>query len=389
MKILIISSYLPYPLYSGGHIRLYNLIKNLSDKHEITLICEKRNYQIQKDADEVSKICEKVITVERKKQWSARNILRSGVSLSPFLLVGHNNPEMKKQIIKEIENNKFDLIHVETFYVMQNLPKSKIPTVLVEHNIEYLVYERFVKKASVLAKPLLHLDILKLKRAEKKCWKKANKLIAVSLIEQKIMGEKAEVVPNGVDIEKFKFKKINKNKTEKKVLFIGDFKWIQNKDSIVYIIKNIWPRTSAKNPNLKLWVVGRSIPDSVKKLGNDSIIFDENASEHTELIFQEADLLLSPIRVGGGTNFKILESMSSGTPVVTTALGNEGINAKDKSEILISEKPDEFVTSVSSIFSDKYLYEKLSRNGRKFIEENFDWRNIAKKLDDIYSDLAN
>lgn len=388
MKILMVSSYLPYPLYSGGHIRLYNLIKNLSGKHEITLVCEKRNYQTQKDIDEVSKICKKVITVERKKQWSLSNVLKSGVSFSPFLLVGHNNPEMEKQILREIENNKFDLIHVETFYVMQNLPKTNIPIVLAEHNIEYLVYKRFVKKAPVMARPLLYIDILKLKRAEKKCWKKASKLIAVSPDEQKIMGRKAEIVPNGVDVDKFKLKKINLNKIEKKVLFIGDFKWIQNRDSIVYIIKNIWPRVSAKNPNLKLWVVGRSIPDSIKKLGNDSIIFDENASNQTELIFQEADLLLAPIRVGGGTNFKILESMSTGTPVITTSLGNEGINAKDGSEILISEKPDEFVVKATSIFSDNYLYEKLSRNGRKFIEENFDWRNIAKKLDNIYSDIV-
>lgn len=388
MKILIISSYLPYPLYSGGHIRLYNLIKNLSGKHEITLVCEKRNYQTQKDIDEVSRICKKVVTTDRKKQWSFKNILKSGVSLSPFLLVGHNNVEMKRRIKKEIDNNKFDLIHVETFYVMQNLPKTNIPIVLVEHNIEYLVYERFAKKAPIFAKPLLYSDSLKLKRAEKKCWKKANRLIAVSSDEQKIMGEKAELVPNGVDIEKFKLKKINMDKTEKRVLFIGDFKWIQNRDSVVYIIKNIWPRVSAKNPNLKLWVVGRNIPDSIKKLENNSIIFDENASDQTELIFQEADLLLSPIRVGGGTNFKILESLSTGTPVITTSLGNEGINARDGSEILISEKPDEFVANSLSILSDNYLYEKLSRNGRKFIEKNFDWRNIAKELDNIYSDLV-
>lgn len=384
MKILIVSSYLPFPLYSGGHIRLYNLIKNLSSKHEITLICEKRSYQNQKDIDEVAKICKKVITVERIKQWSARNILKSGVSFIPFLLVGHNNIEMKKQILKELESNKFDLIHVETFYVMQNLPKTNIPIVLIEHNIEYLVYEKYVKKALIFLRPMLYTDILKLKRAEKKCWKKVSKLVAVSSDEQKIMGGKAELVPNGVDIDKFKLKKINMGKTDKKVLFIGDFKWIQNKDSVIYIIKNIWPRVSFQNNDLKLWIVGKNIPDGIKKLGNSSIIFDENAPDQTELIFQEADLLLSPIRVGGGTNFKILEAMSTGTPVLTTPLGNEGINAKDGSEIIICDKPDEFVSKTLSLLSDNYLYEKLSRNGRKLMEEKFDWKVIAEKLDSVY-----
>ena len=77
MKILMVSSFLPYPLTSGGHIRLYNLIKNLSNRHNITLICEKRDYQTEEDVDEIKKICTKVITVRRKKQWSVSNILKT------------------------------------------------------------------------------------------------------------------------------------------------------------------------------------------------------------------------------------------------------------------------------------------------------------------------
>lgn len=380
----MVSSYMPYPLYSGGHIRLYNLIKNLSSSHEITLICEKRNYQSQIDIEEVSKICKKVITVERKKQWSVGNVLKTGFSFKPFLLSGHNLPEMKRIIEEELKNNTFDLIHVETSYVMQNLPKTNLPVILIEHNIEYLVYQRFVKKAILILRPLLFIDILKLKRAERSLWKKADKLVAVSTKEQKIMGKDTYLVPNGVDTKKFSVKKIIKNKNEKKVLFIGDFVWIQNRDSITYIIKNIWPKIISKNKNVKLWVVGRKIPDSIKALKDKTIIFDENAPGETELIFQEADILLSPIRVGGGTNFKILESMSSGTPVITSPLGNEGMNAKNGDEIIICNNPDEFASKTLNLLSDEYMYEKLSRNGRKFIEKYFDWRNIAENLNNIY-----
>ncbi|MBU3978734.1 glycosyl transferase family 1, partial [Patescibacteria group bacterium] len=60
MKILLISSYLPYPLFSGGQIRLYNLLKELSRNHRVTLICEKRGNQTESDVKEIEKICEKV-----------------------------------------------------------------------------------------------------------------------------------------------------------------------------------------------------------------------------------------------------------------------------------------------------------------------------------------
>jgi hypothetical protein len=123
MKILMVSSYLPFPLYSGGQIRLYNLLKNISNKHEITLICEKRSNQTADDIEEVKKICKRVITVERLKQWSFGNILKTGFSMDPFLIVGHTNEELRLAIRDELVRENYELIHVETFYVYQNLPK--------------------------------------------------------------------------------------------------------------------------------------------------------------------------------------------------------------------------------------------------------------------------
>ena len=216
MNILLVSSYLPYPLFSGGHIRLYNLIKELSREHKITLICEKRDYQGDAEMRELRKFCKKVITVNRKKQWTIKNILKTGLSLSPFLITGHTSRQMKKEIQRELNESQFDLIHVETSYVMQNLPAGKvnIPIVLVEHNVEYLVYKRFADNAPILLRPLLYIDVLKLKYWEEKMWEKATKLVAVSEIEKKVMSKirnDVVVISNGVDVEKFNWQKISRD----------------------------------------------------------------------------------------------------------------------------------------------------------------------------------
>src|SRR3989344_2521591 len=292
MKILIVSSYLPFPLFSGGHIRLFNLLKELSYKHEITLVCEKRDYQKQSDIQEVEKICKNVFTVNRRKQWSIKNILKTGFSMNPFLIVGHTNLSMKRKIKDLLQKEKFDVLHAETFYIMQNIPKTKIPIVLAEHNIEYMVYKRFADSKPFFIKLPFYVDVIKMKRLEENFWKKADKLIAVS-------------------------------EEEKRVLFIGDFKWMQNRDAALWILKEIWPEIKSKithstssgqssKLNLKLWVVGRNIPESIKKLGDESVIFDENNQQETQDIFKDADLLLAPIRIGGGTSFKILEAMANG-----------------------------------------------------------------------------
>src|SRR3989344_1266808 len=301
MNILLVSSYLPFPLFSGGHIRLYNIIKELSKKHSITLICEQRAYQGKSEIEELEKFCKKVITVPREKQWTLGNVLKTGFSLSPFLITGHTSKRLRRGIEKELNENQFDLIHVETSYVIQNIPSTPVPIVLVEHNVEYLVYKRFADNAPLLVKPLLYADVIKLKVWEEKMWKRVSRLVAVSEVEKVIMKnirKDVDVVSNGVDVDKFKhFKK--KSGNGKTLLFIGEFKWMQNRDAIEWVLREIWSKLKSEvipsmtDKGLKLWVVGRHIPVGIKKMITDkNVVFDENAPRDTEEIFKKSDLLL-------------------------------------------------------------------------------------------------
>lgn len=390
MKILLISSYLPYPLFSGGQVRLYNLIKELSSQHEITLICEKRPHQTHADIDAVKKICKKVITVNRKKQWSLDNILRSGMSSQSFLVAGHTQQKMKTVIQEELNREQFDLIHVETFYVMQNLPDTKIPVILVEHNIEYNVYQRFMDRAPTVLKPLLAVDIAKIRRQEELCWKKASKVVAVSEDDKKVMektGITPHIVANGVNTTQFAFQAKKESADQRKILFMGDFSWIQNRDSVKFIIEDIWPNIKEKFDGT-LWIVGRKIPDAIKNLTTDpSVIFDEKSSaKQTPEIFHEATILLAPIRIGGGTSYKILEAMSCGTPVVTMHLSAKSILATDKHDIMVGETPEELAVRTLHLLQDHETYERISKRGRELVEKNYTWKAIAKKLDEVYKE---
>jgi len=393
MNILMLSSFLPYPLFSGGQIRLYNLIKQLSKRHTITLIAEKRAQQTATDVAEVEKICQKVIVVERKKQWSIQNILKAGFSARPFLIVGHTDQKVQELLQKELDKKIYDVLHVETFYVMQNLPKNfALPTVLVEHNIEYLVYKKYADNAPIFLRPFLAYDIAKLKRIEESFWKKASRLVAVSESEKAIMKrDDVVVVPNGVDVKKFAISR-TKSTDEIRVLFIGDFKWVQNRDAVAWILTEIWPKISSKlevrssKLPIMLWIVGKNIPVSLKRLTNDpAIVFDENAPDETEKIYQKSDVLLAPIRVGGGTSYKILEAMASQTPVVTTKLGAEGLEIKHEKEVLIGTTSDELAANVVKLLADKSLAEKLSQQARKMVETNYTWEEIVKKLEAVYA----
>jgi len=397
MNILIVSSFLPYPLYSGGHIRLYNLIKRLSQKHTITLVSEMRKYQTDKDVEEVKKICSEVVTVPRGTQWSIPNIVKTLFSSSPFLVTGHTHKNMQDVLKKLLQEKHFDLVHVETFYVAQNLPqKLDVPLVIVEHNIEYTIYQQFSKKALFFLRPFLSHDVQKLQNAEEAWWKKANYVIAVSQEEKTIIeryNTRVAIVPNGVDLERFKLKDVSiqqRNKV-KTVLFIGDFSYIQNKDAATFIIREIAPLVEKllKDIQITFWIKGRKIPQVIKNLSQGpDIIYDESETLSTPEIFTKADLLLAPIRIGGGTQYKILEAMGCGTPVITTRLGNEGIHAHEDLEVLLGETAEELAEQCRKIFTNDTLYATVARGGRTLVEYHFDWEMITQQLENVYLEVV-
>jgi len=391
MKILMLTPYLPYPLYSGGQIRTYNLLKNLAQKHEITLFSLIKTKEERKYISELEKFCRKVEVFKRSERpWTLKNILRTGFGFYPFLVVRNLSSEEKRAVAKKLKEEKFDLIHAETFYVMPNIPQTSVPILLVEQTIEFLVYQHFVETTSPLLRFFLSVDVLKIKFWEKHFWKKANKVVAMSEADNKIMRREVSnldvaIIPNGVDIDFFS--KVKREKGEERVLFVGNFKWLQNKEAVGVLVEKVWPKVIQKIKGASLSIVGRYPTPKIKSYAGKSITILENVKDIRKA-YQAADLLLAPIFGPGGTRYKILEAMAAGLPVVTTPWGIEGLGARDGWEVIIREDPSGLAEAVVKILTDRVLYQKLAKAGKKFVEENYNWRIISSKLDRLYEEVS-
>lgn len=393
MKILMLTPYLPYPLHSGGQIRSYNLIKNLSQKHRITLFSFIRSAKELVHLAELEKYCAKVKVFKRRQAWDPRNVLISALTPYPFLVAIYLSRSVKNAIRQELASN-YDLIHAETFYVMPNLPKpTNIPTLLVEQTIEYMVYQRFVENFKFfLLKPLLYFDVLKIKLWEKYFWQKATRLAAMSQSDKQIMeasvkDRKVDVVANGVDVEHFTENRLAKAANQT-ILFVGNFKWLPNKDAAKFLVTDIWPKIHLNLPQAKLWIVGRNPTSEILDLSNQKNVTVSGEVDDIREAFQKASVLLAPIRNGRGTKYKVLEAMASQVPVVTTKLGIEGIAAINQSSVLIAESADGLADKTIQVLTDKNLAEKLAANGKKLVYNQYNWQVISKELDQIYQQLG-
>lgn len=393
MKILMLTPYLPYPLMSGGQTRSFNLIKNLSRKHEITLFSLIKDEKEKENVSELLKYCKKVSVFNRSKSpWTVRNILLTGFGLYPFLVIRNLSSEEKVAIKKELSENKYDLIHAETFYVMPHIPKTLVPILLVEQTIEYLVYKHFVEKQSPrLLRPLLGLDILKLKYWETHFWKQARKVVAMSDSDRKEMNKLAsglsiDIVPNGIDINHFS-KKERDIGGAKKVLYVGNFTWLQNSEAVKILVNTVWPKIKREIPDAKLWVVGTHMSPEIKSLASVDIEVTEGLEDIRDA-YRKASVLIAPIKGPGGTRLKILEAMASALPVATTSVGAEGLGVKDGREALIRDGMEDLAKAAIDILKDVSMAKSLGERGRNFVEKNYTWDDSAQKLDRIYKEVT-
>lgn len=386
----MLTPYLPYPLWSGGQIRTFNLLKNLSQKHQITLFSFIREEKELHYLTILKEYCDEVKVFFKRPPWSLTSLILSGITYYPLVVCLYLNRELKDNLKEVISRKHFDLIHAETFYVMPNIPAGNIPIILAEQTIEYLVYRHYTQKVANLAKKLLmNWDVAKIYFWEKRFWKKARRVIAMSQSDKELMMErvtdlKVDLVPNGVDTEFFSFREKPRTGQVKTILFVGNFKWLQNREAVTFLVEKVWPQIRQElGQKVRLWIVGKHLPPNIVSSAKDQITLSDDIND-IRLAYRKSDVLLAPIYGPGGTRYKILESMATGVPVVTTTTGIEGLDAQNFRDAVIADDAQNLAALTVKVLTDKNLYHNLAENGRTLVENKFSWKTIAQKLDSIY-----
>ncbi len=101
-----------------------------------------------------------------------------------------------------------------------------------------------------------------------------------------------------------------------------------------------------------------------------------------------ADVCIAPLRFGSGTRIKIIEYLAMGKPVVTTSIGCEGLAVENGRDILIADEPSEQVNHIRHVLEDGRLASSLGREGRRLVEEKYDWRVYVPELRSVYESIG-
>jgi glycosyltransferase involved in cell wall biosynthesis len=224
----------------------------------------------------------------------------------------------------------------------------------------------------------------------------ARHVLTSSIREKRIMtrffhlkDQKVSIIPNGVNTSRFlpsaqstEFKDRLRLAGRKVVLFMGNFDYFPNIDSVNIITRELVPRVTQTVPDVTFMVIGKGLPASL--IPNSANTLPVGFVEDPRPYIEAADVCIAPIRYGGGTRIKILEYMSMGRAVVSTSKGSEGLQVTDGVDILVRDDWSAFSRGIVSLLKESENARKMGLEARKTAIRHYDWSNIADELVHTY-----
>jgi glycosyltransferase involved in cell wall biosynthesis len=165
--------------------------------------------------------------------------------------------------------------------------------------------------------------------------------------------------------------------------------WFPNRDAVDYFAEKILPRLRQRVPHLHFTAAGRNPSQKMRERyrGFPDVTFTGSVAEMRPIIANAA-VCVVPLRIGSGTRLKILEAAAMGKAIVSTRLGAEGLEFVSGEEILLADKPEEFVAAVADLFADQSRRVALGRAARRRVERHYDLSILGAAVRTAFEELV-
>ncbi|MEH2069423.1 MAG: glycosyltransferase family 4 protein [Nostoc sp.] len=401
MNILMLSSTFPYPPTRGGtQVRTFNLLKYLSQHHNVTLVTQRESDVTDAELVGLRERVDQLVVFERPPDSpTTAGILKKMQRFGTFLLQGtppsvlnRYSLEMQTWVNNWVEAKKCDVItceHSVNEIYLQPYFQKQLKTIVNVHSSVYATCRN--QLATGISENAIRdkINLPLLRRYEQIYCTKFSEIVVTTpedklQIQQFNPNSKITVIPNGVDLVSFPCRPSDPG--GHRLIFIGAMDNLANIDAVCFFSKEVLPEIQKNYPDTTFDIVGSHPAPEVLVLDKKPGINVTGRVPSMVEYLHQATICVVPMRTGFGIKNKTLEAMAAGVPIVGSDRGLEGLAVDGINEslrALRANEPGEYVTAISKLFDNRELRSQLSHNGRQLVETEFTWDIAGKSYEQV------
>lgn len=390
LRLLVLCARLPR-LNTDGSWILFNLLRELSQRHDVSVFSLLDEPSEEKQADELRRFCKRVTTHLRAHDPAAEDPHRL---LPKRLRADYSSRDLHQAVRAQIETGDYDVVQVE-YLEMAHLAApyiAGVPAVYTCHEPHNLLLRRLVARASGLgAKFTAWCEYVQGAQHEITYTRAFPRVVTLSDVDQRslerlVPGLSVRTIASGVDFDRFRLPAESLPEPGA-IVFVGFFLHPPNADAARWLVEEIMPRVRAQEPAARVYLVGRGLPaDLAQRDGKDGVVVTGFVDDLLPYLGR-AKVMVAPIRLGGGLRGKVLEAFAASKAVVATRIAAEGFAVTDGEHLLLADDAQGFADAVVRVLRDDALRRRLGSAGYRLAEQRYSSAAAARQYEQLYAEM--
>ncbi len=391
MQVAFVTPFLPWPADTGGKLRSFYLAAGLAESATVDLFTFSHSVAqtAASDPGPLGALCRTVDITTLALEPRAMRPIAQLTSELPRSVRYFQTPQSLHDVRHKLTRG-YDLVVCDEIvvspYMWDIAGLEHTPRLINRQKIDHLHYAEMAASRDLgMEKGLDWLEARRLRRFEEAEMPRFQSVVVCSQEDRQSAalqvagnGAPIEVIVNGADTGFFQ--PTRTPDPHPTILLLGTMHYYPNIDAVMHYVQTMHDALRAAIPNLHVLIVGHRPPAEIEALGNLPGITVTGSVPDIRPYMARSWIQIVPLRLGGGTRLKIVESMAAGLPVLSTSVGAQGLGATDGHELMLADAPADFVRKAVTLLSNEDLRATMAVTARRFVEANYAWQSLGQRF---------
>lgn len=384
MRIICLTSRLPYPPHRGDRLRAFHFMEHLSREHDLHLLSFIAEESERQHVPALREYCADVNTVLLKRTESLVTVAANIWRRQPLQALYYRSTRMQTLVEESLAAQRFHAAYVHLFRMAPYVANHpKLYRIVDLTDVISKEIGRSLAYRGAMSRLVYRLERPRIRRYERRVTDAFEETWLISEADRKALaadcpGANIQVVTNGVDTDHFHPK--SDPPAPDSLVFVGHMGVRHNIDAAAYLVHDILPLVRRQVPSAALRIVGAAPAPEVQHLDKHPGVEVTGFAPDLNAALNRAAVFVAPLRFAAGVQNKVLEAMAAARPVVTTTIVNEGLRARPGRDLLVADDPQDIARHVVALLRDAGLRRSIGRSARRFVRDKYTWQQAVDRM---------